>query len=61
MKSTTIRRLNEWWLNLDLQILMKIFSCPRGRSTKDFVNDCDEMWYLMTDKERMNLYLKYNQ
>jgi hypothetical protein len=36
------------------------FLLPRGRSTKDFVNDCDEMWYLMTDKERMNLYLKYN-
>ena len=49
-----------WFYSLDLNQLMRMFTWPAGDDANDFIDDCDEVWNNMTEKEREEFYYRWN-
>ncbi len=51
--------LDEWFFNLELKELERIFFWPQGKSDHAFIEDCDDYWRDLTRDEKEWFYEKY--
>lgn len=54
--SNLVSNLDEWFSNLELETLLKMFFIKAGQDANDFIDDCDSYWYDLDDAGKRDFY-----
>ena len=52
--------LDVWFLSLELDQLVRMFSWPAGMDANEFIDSCDEFWWNLTPEEKEEFYIHHS-